>query len=70
MSEFKFPSGVVVVKEMQHEIFKKTYWQVKFVGHGLFGWGISKDITQDEFNNFDAERAELFMAKTERMLSV
>ena len=70
MKKYNFPSGVVVVKEMQHEISKKIYWQVKFVGHGLFGWGISKDITQDEFNSFDAERAELFMAKTQKMLSV
>ena len=47
MKQYAFADGGVVVEQKQHEISKKAYWQVKFVGHGLFGWGISKDISQD-----------------------
>jgi hypothetical protein len=70
MKKYNFPSGVVVVEEKNHEHSKKAFWQVNFIGHGLFGWGISKNISQDEFNGFGAERAQLFMAKTQKMLSV
>lgn len=70
MKKYSFASGVVVVEEKQHPYLSKTSYQVKFVGHGLFGWAISKEICQDEFNYFDKERAELFMAKTQKMLSV
>ena len=70
MKKFNFPIGIVSLEETKLSYSSGIKYQVKFVGNGLFGWGISKDITQDEFNNFDEERAKLFMAKTQKMLSV
>lgn len=70
MKKFSFASGIVQVESKQHQHSKKYFWQVSFIGHGLFGWAISKKIDEDEYNNFDAARAALFVTKASKMLSV
>ncbi len=70
MKKFKLSSGQVRAEITLEKYTFDALYNITFIGKGLYGWGISKSISKEEFYNFNLQQAKTFANKAMAMLVV